>query len=48
MTTNASKSPMFTLDERLAMVRREVELGTVLPVRWDGGEASATVVALPF
>jgi pantetheine-phosphate adenylyltransferase len=25
VTTNASKSPMFTLDERLAMVRREVE-----------------------
>ena len=24
VTTNASKSPMFTLDERLAMVRREV------------------------
>lgn len=32
----------------LGMVRREVEPGTVLPVRWDGGEASATVVALPF
>lgn len=32
----------------LGMVRREVELGTVLPVRWDGGEATATVVALPF
>ena len=25
VTTNASKSPMFTLDERLAMVRRETE-----------------------
>ena len=25
VTTNASKSPMFTLDERLAMVRRESE-----------------------
>ena len=25
VTTNASKSPMFTLDERLAMVRREVD-----------------------
>jgi len=25
VTTNASKTPMFTLDERLAMVRREVE-----------------------
>lgn len=24
VTTNASKSPMFTIDERLAMVRREV------------------------
>ena len=32
----------------LGMVRREVEPGTVLPVRWDGGEATATVVALPF
>ncbi len=32
----------------LGMVRREVEPGTVLPVRWDGGEASATVIALPF
>lgn len=32
----------------LAMVRREVEPGTVLPVRWDGGESSATVVTLPF
>ena len=25
VTTNASKSPMFTLDERLLMVRREIE-----------------------
>ena len=25
VTTNASKSPMFTIDERMAMVRREVE-----------------------
>ena len=25
VTTNPSKSPMFTLDERMAMVRREVE-----------------------
>jgi pantetheine-phosphate adenylyltransferase len=25
VTTNASKSPMFTLEERMAMVRREVE-----------------------
>ena len=25
VTTNASKSPMFSLDERLAMVRREIE-----------------------
>ena len=25
VTTNASKSPMFTLDERLAMVRRETD-----------------------
>ncbi len=25
VTTNASKSPMFTLDERLVMVRREIE-----------------------
>src|SRR5690606_5105858 len=25
VTTNPSKSPMFTLEERLAMVRREVE-----------------------
>ncbi len=26
VTTNASKSPMFSLDERLAMVRREIEI----------------------
>ena len=32
----------------LGMVRREIEPGTVLPVRWDGGEANATVVTLPF
>jgi len=25
VTTNASKSPMFTVEERLAMVRREVQ-----------------------
>ena len=32
----------------LAMVRREVPVGATLTVRWDGGEASAEVCALPF
>ena len=32
----------------LAMVRREVELGTVLSARWDGGVARVEVCALPF
>ena len=33
VTTNASKSPMFSLDERLAMVRRETaDLGDVIEV----------------
>jgi folate-binding protein YgfZ len=32
----------------LAMVRREVELGASLTVRWDGGESRADVSALPF
>lgn len=33
VTTNASKSPMFSLDQRLAMVRREcAEIGTEIEV----------------
>jgi folate-binding protein YgfZ len=32
----------------LAMVRREVEPGTTVAVRWDGGEAQADVTRLPF
>jgi folate-binding protein YgfZ len=32
----------------LAMVRREVEPGTSLTVRWEGGESRADVSALPF
>lgn len=32
----------------LAMVRREVEPGTALRARWEGGEARAEVVRLPF
>jgi folate-binding protein YgfZ len=32
----------------LAMVRREVESGTSLSVRWEGGEMRADVSALPF
>ena len=32
----------------LGMVRREVEPGTALTARWDGGEARADVVRLPF
>ncbi len=32
----------------LAMVRREVEPGTTLVVRWDGGEARGDVTTLPF
>ncbi len=37
VTTNASKSPMFSLDERLAMVRREVEgiAGDISVVSFD-------------
>jgi folate-binding protein YgfZ len=32
----------------LAMVRREVEVGSTLTVRWEGGEAKADLAALPF
>jgi folate-binding protein YgfZ len=32
----------------LAIVRREVEPGTQLSARWDGGSATAEVVSLPF
>jgi folate-binding protein YgfZ len=32
----------------LAMIRREVEVGAPVSVRWDGGEARADVSALPF
>ncbi|HJR42064.1 MAG TPA: glycine cleavage T C-terminal barrel domain-containing protein [Gemmatimonadaceae bacterium] len=32
----------------LAMVRREVEPGTTVAVRWEGGEATADVTPLPF
>ena len=32
----------------LAMVRREIEPGTTLAVRWEGGEARADVTRLPF
>jgi folate-binding protein YgfZ len=32
----------------LAMVRREVEPGTTVSVRWEGGDATADVAALPF
>jgi tRNA-modifying protein YgfZ len=32
----------------LAMVRREIEAGTSLTARWDGGESRADVSALPF
>src|SRR5688500_15270745 len=42
VTTNASKSPMFLLDERLAMVRREID-GIVDGV--DGAAAEIDVVA---
>lgn len=37
VTTNASKSPMFSLDERMAMVRREVETigGDIRVVSFD-------------
>ncbi len=38
VTTNPSKSPMFTLDERLAMVRRETQVldkGTIEVVAFD-------------
>jgi pantetheine-phosphate adenylyltransferase len=42
VTTNASKSPMFTLDERLEMVRREIE--GVVPGA-DGVAAEIDVVS---
>jgi hypothetical protein len=32
----------------LAMVRREVETGSTLAARWDGGESRVEVVPLPF
>jgi glycine cleavage system aminomethyltransferase T len=32
----------------LAMIRRDVEPGTTLRVRWDGGEGRADVSHLPF
>jgi folate-binding protein YgfZ len=32
----------------LAMVRREVEMGTTLAARWEGGESRVEVVPLPF
>ncbi len=32
----------------LAMVRREVETGSTLTVRWDGGESRSDVTSLPF
>ena len=32
----------------LAMVRREVEVGSELMARWDGGEEDARVTSLPF
>jgi pantetheine-phosphate adenylyltransferase len=37
VTTNPSKSPMFTIEERLAMVRREVEeiVGDITVVAFD-------------
>ncbi len=35
VTTNPSKSPMFTLDERLAMVRRETEGQAIEVVAFD-------------
>ena len=36
VTTNPSKSPMFSVDERMAMVRREVEpLGDIKVVSFD-------------
>lgn len=35
-------------DIALAMVRREVESGTTLRAQWDGGDAGARVVDLPF
>ena len=45
VTTNASKSPMFTLDERMAAVRREVGAvvlaagGDVVPVLEQTGQS---------
>jgi len=32
----------------LAMVRREIAVGSSVRVTWDGGESAASVVVLPF
>ena len=32
----------------LAMVRREIVVGSSVRVTWDGGESAASVVMLPF
>ncbi len=32
----------------IAMVRREIEHGAMITARWEGGEARAQVVELPF
>jgi hypothetical protein len=32
----------------LAMVRREVLLGSTIRARWENGESGATVTELPF
>jgi folate-binding protein YgfZ len=44
---SAVESPSFGAIA-IAMVRREIADGARVTARWDGGEATATVVALPF
>ena len=47
--TSAAYSPLRQQVVAMGYVRREAwEDGTVLDVRWDDGEATATVCALPF
>lgn len=44
---SVTESPTFGAIA-IAMVRREIADGTRVKARWDGGEATAIVVALPF
>ena len=43
VTTNPSKSPMFSVEERMAMVRREISPGGKLVARWENATAGVVV-----